>query len=59
MGVDSTAVATVNRTHPEPLLDENPNRFTMFPIKYADIWVGRRAGCPRVLRARFQQSKYV
>jgi len=36
MGVD-TAVA-VARTNPEPLLDENPNRFTMFPIQYGDIW---------------------
>ena len=23
---------------PEPLLEENPNRFVMFPIKYSDIW---------------------
>lgn len=22
----------------EPLLEENPNRFVMFPIKYNDIW---------------------
>ena len=22
----------------EPLLDENDDRFTMFPIKYNDIW---------------------
>jgi len=23
---------------PEPLLDLNPNRFVVFPIKYKDIW---------------------
>jgi hypothetical protein len=23
---------------PEPLLDENPNRWTMLPIKYPAIW---------------------
>jgi len=23
---------------PEPLLEENPDRFVIFPIKYADIW---------------------
>ncbi|TNV78853.1 hypothetical protein FGO68_gene11335 [Halteria grandinella] len=23
---------------PEPLLEENPNRFVLFPIKYSDIW---------------------
>ena len=23
---------------PEPLLDENPNRFVILPIKYSDIW---------------------
>ena len=23
---------------PEPLLEENPNRFVLFPIKYNDIW---------------------
>ena len=22
----------------EPLLQENPNRFTLFPIKYNNIW---------------------
>ena len=22
----------------EPLLEENPNRFVLFPIKYSDIW---------------------
>lgn len=22
----------------EPLLDENPNRFCMFPIKYNEVW---------------------
>ena len=22
----------------EPLLEENPDRFCMFPIKYRDIW---------------------
>ena len=45
-------LATANGTHnnisaanqetsnelPEPLLEENPNRFVMFPIKYNDIW---------------------
>jgi ribonucleoside-diphosphate reductase subunit M2 len=23
---------------PEPLLEENPNRFVILPIKYSDIW---------------------
>jgi hypothetical protein len=23
---------------PEPLLEENPNRFVILPIKYNDIW---------------------
>jgi hypothetical protein len=23
---------------PEPLLDENPDRYCMFPIKYPQIW---------------------
>lgn len=23
---------------PEPLLDENPDRFCMFPIKYPEVW---------------------
>lgn len=23
---------------PEPLLDDNPDRFCMFPIKYPSIW---------------------
>ena len=23
---------------PEPMLEENPNRFVLFPIKYNDIW---------------------
>ena len=23
---------------PEPLLQENPNRFVIFPIKYHEIW---------------------
>ena len=23
---------------PEPLLEENPNRFVLFPIKYSAIW---------------------
>ena len=23
---------------PEPLLEENPNRYVIFPIKYQDIW---------------------
>ena len=26
------------RQEPEPLLAENPDRFCMFPIKYADVW---------------------
>lgn len=28
----------MNNTQNEPLLKENPNRFTLFPIKYDDIW---------------------
>lgn len=24
---------------PEPLLEENPNRFVILPIRYNDIWV--------------------
>jgi hypothetical protein len=27
-----------NKLCPEPLLEENPNRFVLFPIKYGDIW---------------------
>ena len=23
---------------PEPLLEENPNRFVLFPLQYNDIW---------------------
>jgi ribonucleotide reductase beta subunit family protein with ferritin-like domain len=23
---------------PEPLLEENPNRFVILPIKYNDVW---------------------
>lgn len=23
---------------PEPLLEENPNRFVLFPLQYSDIW---------------------
>eukprot|EP00227_Mantoniella_beaufortii_P013107 CAMPEP_0197591218 /NCGR_PEP_ID=MMETSP1326-20131121/12948_1 /TAXON_ID=1155430 /ORGANISM="Genus nov. species nov., Strain RCC2288" /LENGTH=340 /DNA_ID=CAMNT_0043156607 /DNA_START=126 /DNA_END=1148 /DNA_ORIENTATION=- len=40
MGSDlNQAVALRNGgKNPEPLLDENPNRFTMFPIQYNDIW---------------------
>ena len=34
MGADET---TENRLA-EPLLDKNDDRFTMFPIKYGDIW---------------------
>ena len=26
------------RKLPEPLLDDNPDRFCMFPIKYSNIW---------------------
>ena len=28
---------------PEPLLMENPNRFVLFPIEHADVWVRRGA----------------
>ena len=34
MGADEN---TENRVA-EPLLDPNDDRFTMFPIKYGDIW---------------------
>ena len=26
------------RRESEPLLEENPDRFCMFPIKYRDVW---------------------
>lgn len=40
MDVDeNTAVARVKEMDSEePLLQENPKRFVVFPIKHADIW---------------------
>ena len=33
------AQKSLNDHHlPEPLLEENPNRFVILPIKYDDIW---------------------
>lgn len=29
---------TQNNPKPEPLLQENPNRYVMFPIQYDDVW---------------------
>jgi len=31
-------VSTKSSKVPEPLLDENPDRFCMFPIHYPTIW---------------------
>ena len=36
MGADETNQLATRQ--PEPLLDENDNRFTMFPIHHHDIW---------------------
>ena len=32
------AVMNKKERVPEPLLDENPDRFCMFPIKFQNIW---------------------
>jgi ribonucleotide reductase beta subunit family protein with ferritin-like domain len=36
--MDNPGQAKRPRPEPDPLLEENPNRFTMFPIQDADIW---------------------
>ena len=42
-GVAASQVSQVDGTQtqeviPEPLLEENPNRFVILPIQYHDIW---------------------
>lgn len=36
---DNTVIARVKQLDSEePMLQENPRRFVVFPIKYSDIW---------------------
>lgn len=34
----ATQVSEMQQPLPEPLLEDNPNRFVILPIKYNDIW---------------------
>ena len=36
--LSSSSTDCTSVLHPEPLLADNPNRFTLFPIKYNEIW---------------------
>ncbi|PNH04949.1 Ribonucleoside-diphosphate reductase small chain [Tetrabaena socialis] len=38
LAAEARTGAIVAASQPEPLLDENPDRFCMFPIKYPQIW---------------------
>ncbi len=37
-GAAAPIMSEIAKRQPEPLLDENPDRFCMFPIKYPAIW---------------------
>jgi len=37
-GGQPSQVSASQKILPEPLLEENPNRFVILPIQYHDIW---------------------
>ena len=41
----------------EPLLQENPRRFVMFPIQYSDIWEFYKKAVGKFLPTKLQRKK--
>ena len=42
----------------EPLLQENPRRFVMFPIQYSDIWEFYKKAVGTCIRERFLAPEF-